>query len=1260
MLRRMFLILLLKTNPCNFSRRVFMPNESMHFETVKSNAQIIQVGGDVIGNIAGGNQTIINNIIQNAAKQIVTAPYKFLASYDICDRDIFFGRDAVIEELIGKMPRYKTLVINGRSGAGKTSLINAGLIPRLTENGYQFLSFRDYSDPLRQLREHVKNDKVFEPYANHTASLSQFLKTVTRQPKQHVVVIFDQFERFFVNVLPVVRAQFIQEIKACLDSDLSGEQLDIVFALREDFFGALVSEFETHIPTFFNQTDRLNLLPLSREEAREAIINPLRKLSTYKIGYDKNFVDDVLLPGLMGESAGGKQIDPPHLQIVCNQLYQAVLEEHGAVANLEAGDVILIDRQLYTRLGETKGILHTYLDDVIHRTTQGSPDGDQNIVRSMLKLMVATTGTRKFVTLSDLQRQLPDVPAAEVNHLLRQLQESRIIETRSQSGTASYSVSHEFMVAKVQSWFDERELQRKKAEEILERGLAEWKSTQALLNEKQVEHIRKWLPVSILGADAIQLVTESQHVYEENKRKNAEQERRIKRNRKAFQWALGSGLAISLILASVAFWQRSTALTEKHQAQVNAIETLTQSAQALFLVHDEIGGLLASVKAGQLAKHIILPDKLHYQVIQTLQDVVDQMREQNRLARLNWELASFAFSPDSRMIAAGGTDGIIKLWGSDGRDIINKFRGQHTGSVLAVAFSPDGQVLASAGADKTLKIWRVADGQELRTLQGHTEAVQSVAFSPDGRMLVSGSRDQTVRLWRVSDGREIRTFIGHTSPVSSVAFRPDGKLMASASNDGEIKLWNVSNGEEVWTLGDGLFNAVFEIAFSPDGKLLASGHLDSRLILWSVANGQIKRTFQEHAQSVRSLAFSPDGEQIASGDQDGVIKIRNVSDGSHVQTIQERSQPVQKIAFSRDGRLLAATSYDQTIKLWRIAEQSQARILSGTLLGPNGSIAFSPDSQFIAASGRNDTINLWNVRDGQQLRSWNKGTAISIYDNYAVAFSPDGKWLASGNEDKTITIWSVAEHKPVRTLPGHAGEVISVAFSPDGQWFASGSKDQTIKLWNLLDSREPRTLRGHARAVTQVAFGSGGKLLISLSEDQRMKFWNAANGEEQPIPQEFASGVKSFAVSSDGSMLVVGMDNIVKLWSIPEAKMLRTIPGHQGVVTSVAFSPDGKLLASVDYQNAIKLWRIQDGRELWTFQEQGETVQHVLFSQDNKWLASSSMDRNITLWDLTLDTVVERGCAWLQDYLRNNPNVPESDRNWCAGGTTAAGFTPTL
>src|SRR6266849_3539303 len=163
-----------------------------------SGINIDSVGGDLSlqagGDIVSGNKTIINNIIQRIATELTTTPYKFLASYEIADRDIFYGRDAVIEELAAQIGRHKVLLINGASGAGKSSLVNAGLIPRVADNGYTFVSFREYSDPLAQLQAYFDTARGPAPPAKAADGPGSLLQLIRGFGAFPIVIFLDQFE----------------------------------------------------------------------------------------------------------------------------------------------------------------------------------------------------------------------------------------------------------------------------------------------------------------------------------------------------------------------------------------------------------------------------------------------------------------------------------------------------------------------------------------------------------------------------------------------------------------------------------------------------------------------------------------------------------------------------------------------------------------------------------------------------------------------------------------------------------------------------------------------------------------------------------------------------------------------------------------------------------------------------------------------------------------------------------------------------------
>ncbi|MCP4288850.1 MAG: hypothetical protein GY792_31245 [Gammaproteobacteria bacterium] len=429
-------------------------------------------------------------------------PYKFLNYYEITDADIFFGRDVVCDQIIEKLTLYKSVLINGKSGSGKSSLVNAGLIPRLMNRGYLTFVFRDYGYPTDLLKQALHGIPEFQLDVTECSDITDILSRMTSLANRPIAIFLDQFERFFENLPKQERQRFIQEIKTCL-STFSGEELDIVFSIREDFYGR-IGEFWDAFPEFDTDSYKVYLKPLSPAEARDAIVKPLKGLP---FRYEKGFVDDVLLPSLIGQTSGGEQIEPLHLQIVCNQLYDEARQRY--VADLADGELVVIEKELYQEIGGTQGILHNYLDGFVERIAKKNPQ-QTAIVRSMLKLMIQTSGTRKFVSLHDLVSGVPDVPRADLEKFTSGLQESRVIETRGQEDTTHYSLFHEFMVKKVQSWYDERELERKKAEEALERGLDEWKNSQAVLNETQVAHIRTWLDRKAFDNAAKHLLTISQ------------------------------------------------------------------------------------------------------------------------------------------------------------------------------------------------------------------------------------------------------------------------------------------------------------------------------------------------------------------------------------------------------------------------------------------------------------------------------------------------------------------------------------------------------------------------------------------------------------------------------------------------------------------------------------------------------------------------------------------------------------------------------
>ncbi|HYF65678.1 MAG TPA: helix-turn-helix domain-containing protein [Herpetosiphonaceae bacterium] len=565
-----------------------------------------------------------------------------------------------------------------------------------------------------------------------------------------------------------------------------------------------------------------------------------------------------------------------------------------------------------------------------------------------------------------------------------------------------------------------------------------------------------------------------------------------------------------------------------------------------------------------------------------------------------------AFSPDGALLAAGMTDGEIRIWRVSDRKQQRVLEG-HRDWVRSLDFSPDGRRLASGGDDQAVRIWDVASGACQEVLDEHSGRILAVAFSPDGGLLATGGEDRTVRLWDARDVRCLRVLAGHGGWVCSVRFSPDSRLLASGGSDRRIYVWDVPGGERRAALE--CPDWVWVLRFSPDGRTLASAGGDQSIQLWDVPGGRCARVLTGHSEGLFSLAWSPNGQLLASGSNDQTIRLWDVPTGHCCHVLHGHTKWVRALDFSPDGQVLASGGNDQSIRFWDVPTGRCCHILQG-YVGWVWSLAWSADGRILASSGDDQVIRLWDSATGQCRQTLNR----QLTSVWAVAFGPDSS-LAIGNA-AGIVLWDIASGQ-TRDLGGaDRGLIRTIAFSPGGRLIASGSEDQTIRVYDVESGRCVRRLDGHRGWVWSVAFSPDGRRLASGCDDQSVRIWDVASGRCERTLLGHSNSIWSVAFGPAGDLLASGCDDqSVRIWDVASGACLRVLAGHTAQVWSVAFSPGGDLLASGGADGTVRLWDAATGEPCGVMLHPGR-VRTVAFNHDGSLLASGGSDSNIRLWDV--------------------------------------------
>ncbi len=410
------------------------------------------------------------------------------------------------------------------------------------------------------------------------------------------------------------------------------------------------------------------------------------------------------------------------------------------------------------------------------------------------------------------------------------------------------------------------------------------------------------------------------------------------------------------------------------------------------------------------------------------------------------------------------------------------------------------------------------------------------------------------------------------------------------------------------------------VAWHIASKRLAEGTVDGLIRIWDVDREQTIMSVKGPAPVDwwdwgRWLGWSPDGAKLAGGGKDGTVHVWETVSGRELLVLRGHKSPIWSVAFSAGGTRVAAWGEDGTVKIW----DADTGRLTAEVAHP-GDVhagAWSPDDKRLASGHGDGTVTVSSTRAGDKMVTL-RGHVQGIN---RVVWGPDGTRLASASQDFTARIWNVDLGKMVLGPLRHSHVITSLAWEPDGQRLATGSADETVKIWNATTGSEAVTLRGHFQTVISLSWGPDGRLASGCLGGS-LRIWNSIRDQESSVLPGRDVGVRSVSWSPDGTRLASGSDDgTVRVWDPVTREEVLTRKGHEerwvnqdemlGLQCRLAWSPDGRHLASVGLDGTAKVWEIASGREVFAFPADQGMICSVGWSPDGTHLAVGALDGTI-------------------------------------------------
>jgi WD40 repeat protein/DNA-binding SARP family transcriptional activator len=1149
----------------------------------------------------------------------VENPYKGLRAFGEADAADFFGRDALVGELMRALVNRRLVAVVGPSGIGKSSVVKAGLVPSLRSGalpGSEEWLVTDMfpgSYPYEELAAGLlrvaveRPEDLVEELARDELGIRRIVKRILPAGSKLLLVV-DQFEELFTLTAEDMRRRFLAGLTALAADPRS--LVRVLVTLRADFFDHPLLYPE------FGELLRAGVVAVaapSEDELAEAIERPARRVGVrYEGGLVSQIVADVRdQPGAL-----------PLLQYALTELFAA-----------RASDTLTLEG--YVATGGVVGALGRRAEDLYARLRPPAQGACRQIFLRLVGADPTAHDTRRRVRRSEL-RQLELDPDA-VEEVLASYGEHRLLtfDREPLTRTPTVEVAHEAILSqweRLHAWIEER-----RGDLLLHRRLidavAEWQDTgrdpEYLPREGRLAQFEAWADATDLALTA----DEREFLAEARAAADAAARRRARRRR--------TTLAGFAVLAAAASVLAAFALVLRGQARDDArlatARQLAAAAEANLEVDPERSILLAIEAAETSRRHdgTVLPEA--EQALHAALATSRVLMTVHGIGGIGVRHV-VALAPDaSRFVAADFDAETASIRDAHTGKRLETLAG-HTKQVLAVGVSPNGSRFATGSLDGTARLWNAATGDPGHVLPAHRGGVLATRFSADGTRLATLGVDRAVRVWDVRTGRELQSFpkVHERTSVDNawgegVAFVGRNRIAVSPWARGTepspvvAKVFDVSSGDQVGVVKDPRGETqIVDLDVSPDGTVLVAGRAEGgQLQLYELPSGRQLDLVHGHGIQVPDVEFSHNGRLVATGGVDGTAKVWKVDRGQLLGplTLRGHTRSVGSVSLDRRGaRLLTWAPSSREAKLWDASPAGRGEVLwwPGPQTVQHPAIAFTPDGRrLVATSGREGTVRVWSMDTGKQLLvlDRNARSDAPVRAVIGIDVSPNGSRIATAGADGSVRIFDAETGEQLDIVSRlHCVRkrcfVNRAVFSPNGSRIATTGLDATVRILDASTGRQLRVLRGYEPGgfgTYAVGWSRDGARLFALSRSGT-RIWDPRTGRTQLDLGPSGGGPTPSAVwSPDGRQLLTESGLGVKVWDASTGEPERILETDAGV-SELAFSRDGTRLAiqTLDEKTyAVGIWDWPAGVETLRLRD---GARRVAFSPDGKLLAGVRQD----------------------------------------------------